>query len=440
MAEVLLDRAAASRRRRSPVLLTGETGTGKEMLARAIHRASDRADRPFMPFNCTAVPRDMLESQLFGYRTRRVHRRRQRLRRRDPRRPPAAPCSSTRSREIGLDLQPKLLRFLETGEIHPLGEPQPIKVDVRVIAATNADLEQLVAEGRFREDLFYRLNVVRLKLPPLRERREEIPPLVEHYLRRFADELKKGRLTLDDETLEYLLLYTGPATSASSPTRCAAWSRSPTPTRTVYAGAALAGDPGVAAHDCGAGRGRAGSPRPRSISRSPTPSTCSSRPWCGARSSGRTGNVEEAARLLGISRKGLFLKRRRWGLHTGLLDSALPEHPLRLPVVADDVRGRPLADLVDADRADDRMGDAHAVAALRRLSPSSAGAMRSPRRLERRHRIAAAHRRPAAPRRLAPPGGRESTPRPPSMRARESFASSGFAAGTSPEIIPRTAS
>ena len=107
-------------------------------------------------------------------------------------------------------MQPKLLRFLETHEIHPLGEPQPVNVDVRVIAATNANLEQLVAEGRFREDLFYRLNVVRLKLPPLRERRDEIPPLVDHYLRKYGDEQKKGRLTLSDETLEYLLLYSWP--------------------------------------------------------------------------------------------------------------------------------------------------------------------------------------------------------------------------------------
>ena len=123
---------------------------------------------------------------------------------------PAVRCFSTRSPTSNPDVQPKLLRFLETHEIHPLGEPQPIKVDVRVIAATNARLEQLVADGRFREDLFYRLNVVRLKLPPLRERREEIPPLVDHYLRKFGDEQKKGRLTLSDETLEYLLLYSWP--------------------------------------------------------------------------------------------------------------------------------------------------------------------------------------------------------------------------------------
>ena len=107
-------------------------------------------------------------------------------------------------------MQPKLLRFLETHEIHPLGEPHPVKVDVRVIAATNASVEQLMADGRFRGDLFYRLNVMRLSLPPLRERREEIPPLVQHYVRKSADEQRKGHLTLADDTLEYLLLFSWP--------------------------------------------------------------------------------------------------------------------------------------------------------------------------------------------------------------------------------------
>ena len=204
-----------------PVLLTGETGTGKEMLARAIHRASDRAERPMIPFNCTAVPRDMLESQLFGHRK-------------------GAFTGADSSfagvirsaaggtlfldeiAEVGFDLQPKLLRFLESSEIQPLGEPHPIKVDVRVIAATNARLEQLVAEGRLRDDLLYRLNVVRLELPPLRERREEIPPLVDHYLRRHGDELKKGRPTVATRRSSTCCSTTGPATCASSRTSCAA--------------------------------------------------------------------------------------------------------------------------------------------------------------------------------------------------------------------------
>ncbi|MBA3885624.1 MAG: sigma-54-dependent Fis family transcriptional regulator, partial [Acidobacteria bacterium] len=191
------------------VLITGETGTGKEVLARTIHRASDRASKAFLPFNCTAVPRDMLESQLFGHR-------KGAFTGADTAFPGVVRAAAGGTlfldeiAEIPLDLQVKLLRFLEAHEIHPLGEPHPITVDVRVIAATNAPLEQLVAEGRLREDLFYRLNVIRLQLPPLRERREEIPPLVEHYLRRCGDEQKKGRLTISDETLEYLLLYSWP--------------------------------------------------------------------------------------------------------------------------------------------------------------------------------------------------------------------------------------
>ena len=192
-----------------PILITGETGTGKEMLARVIHRASDRAGRPLVPFNCTAVPREMLESQLFGYRRGAFTGAETSF---------AGVIRSANGGtlfldeigDIGLDLQPKLLRFIEQREVHPLGEPQPVKVDVRIIAATNANLEQLVAEGRFREDLFYRLKVLPLPLPPLRERREEIPTLLQHYLQKFGDEQRKGRVTLNDETLEYLLLYAWP--------------------------------------------------------------------------------------------------------------------------------------------------------------------------------------------------------------------------------------
>src|SRR6185436_16797891 len=170
---------------------------------------SDRADRPMLPFNCTAVPRDMIESQLFGYRKGAFTG------------ADTAFAGVIRSAaggtlfldeiaEVPLEMQPKLLRFLETHEIHPLGEPQPIKVDVRVIAATNASVERLLADGRFRDDLFYRLNVMRLSLPALRERREEIPPLVQHYVHKWADEQRKGRLTVSDETLEYLLLFSWP--------------------------------------------------------------------------------------------------------------------------------------------------------------------------------------------------------------------------------------
>jgi DNA-binding NtrC family response regulator len=191
------------------VLITGETGTGKELLARALHDASPRKEKPFIPFNCSAVARDMLDAQLFGYRRGAftgAHDAFQGVIR-------AAAGGTLFLDEIGeitQEVQPKLLRFLESNEIHPLGEPKPIKVDVRIVAATNANLEQLVADGRFREDLFYRLNVVRLDVPPLRDRREEIPLLVQHYLDRHGREAHKLGLRMAKETMEYLILYRWP--------------------------------------------------------------------------------------------------------------------------------------------------------------------------------------------------------------------------------------
>jgi DNA-binding NtrC family response regulator len=297
------------------VLLTGETGTGKEVLARTIHRASGRADQTFLPFNCTAVPRDMLESQLFGHR-------KGAFTGADTSFPGVIRAAAGGTlfldeiAEVGLDIQPKLLRFLETHEIHPLGEPHPIKVDVRVIAATNAPLEELVSNGRLREDLFYRLNVIRLRLPPLRERREEIPPLVDYYLRRHGDELKKGRLALDDETLEYLLLYSWPGNVrqlANEVRRVVAMAES---------GATIT--PAMLSPEIQASRRTIpvtapAEPEVRLRMDQPLPVAVEYLEQMMVRNAldRSHGRVEEAARLLGISRKGLFLKRRRWGLHRG---------------------------------------------------------------------------------------------------------------------------
>src|SRR5207253_7037604 len=145
------------------VLLTGESGTGKEILARAIHTFSSRSEQAFVPFNCAAIPREMLESQLFGHR-------RGSFTGADRDNPGLIRSAREGTLfldevgELGLDLQPKLLRFLEAGEICPLGDPTPFTVDVRIVAATNSNLEQSVKDGRFREDLFYRLNVIRLRI------------------------------------------------------------------------------------------------------------------------------------------------------------------------------------------------------------------------------------------------------------------------------------
>jgi len=294
------------------VLLTGETGTGKEVLARAVHRASPRAAKPFVPFNCTAVPREMLESQLFGYR-RGAFTGAESAFEGVIRAAAGGTLFLDEIAEIGPELQPKLLRFLETHEVHGLGESQPVKVDVRVIAATNADLELLVADGRFREDLFYRLNVVRLRLPPLRERREEIPPLIDHYLRHFADEQKKGRLTLDDETLEYLVLYPWPGNVRQLVNEM----------RRVVAYADADGTitPGMLSPEIQASRRTVkvlpgDEPEIRVRLDQPLNDAVEAiERMMVVRALDRArGNYENAARLLGISRKGLFLKRRRWGM------------------------------------------------------------------------------------------------------------------------------
>src|SRR5581483_4488149 len=171
-------------------LITGESGTGKELVAHAIHQLSDRRNAPFVPFNCTGAPRESIASQLFGHKngavTGSVTDYQGVIR--------AADGGTLFLDEIGdlaLEVQPQFLRFLQEGEIQPLGAARPLRVDVRVIAATNADIEKLVADGKFREDLYYRLNVIRLHIPPLRERREEIPSLVDHFLNLYAGEAGK---------------------------------------------------------------------------------------------------------------------------------------------------------------------------------------------------------------------------------------------------------
>ena len=194
---------------RTTVLLQGESGTGKELLAKAIHYHSPRAEKPIVEINCAAIPENLLESELFGYE--------------------AGAFTDARKRKIGLlekgdegtiffdeiadmslNLQAKLLRVLEEGKFSRLGGTQPIKVDIRIIAATNINLAKATEAGRFRSDLFYRLNVVPIVIPPLRDRQEDILPLTLQFIRELNHELKRSFKGISQEAAKTLLAYSWP--------------------------------------------------------------------------------------------------------------------------------------------------------------------------------------------------------------------------------------
>jgi len=194
---------------RATVLIQGESGTGKELVAKTIHATSPRADRPFVPVNTGSLPVDLLESTLFGHVK-------------------GAFTSAIASKRglfevadqgtiffdeigtVGVETQAKLLRVIQEREFMRLGGTETVKVDVRILAATNVDLRKLVQEGKFREDLFYRLNVISITLPPLRERREDIPLLVDHFLARFSEENGRSGLHFSPEALKLLMDYDWP--------------------------------------------------------------------------------------------------------------------------------------------------------------------------------------------------------------------------------------
>jgi len=172
------------------LLIEGESGTGKEIIARAIHFNSSRASGPFVPVNCAAIPENLLESELFGY-VRGAFTDARKDRRGLFQEASGGILFLDEIGEIALTLQAKLLRVLEDKEVRPLGSNQSEKVDTRVLSASNQHLEELVRTGRFRQDLFYRLNVIRIELPPLRERREDIPLLVNHFIAKFSNDAKR---------------------------------------------------------------------------------------------------------------------------------------------------------------------------------------------------------------------------------------------------------
>ncbi len=202
----LVERAADSD---STVILTGESGTGKELIARALHHNSRRAKKGFIPVNCGAIPNELLETELFGHEK-------------------GAFTGATQMRigrmeladngtlfldEIGdmpLTLQIKLLRVLAESEIDRVGGSKPIKINIRVITATHSNLEESIADGKFREDLFYRLNVIPIAIPPLRERKSDIPLLIHHYLKHFNQQKGKSIAGISDAAVEILCNYQWP--------------------------------------------------------------------------------------------------------------------------------------------------------------------------------------------------------------------------------------
>ena len=193
----------------SPVLILGETGTGKELVAKALHSESFLSDKPFVTVNCAALPESLLESELFGHVrgafTGAFYAKKGMLVEAD-----GGTIFLDEIAELPLSTQSKLLRFLECGDIKPLGDNRTIKVNARVLAATNQELEEALRSKRFREDLYYRLNVLQIKLPPLRERKEDIPALVDYFIRFFQTSLGRKEVVFAREAVEVLMRFSWP--------------------------------------------------------------------------------------------------------------------------------------------------------------------------------------------------------------------------------------
>jgi two-component system response regulator AtoC len=191
---------------KSTVLITGESGTGKELIARALHYNSERSQNPFLPINCGAIPENLLESELFGHAkgafTDAIRTKKGLFEEAD-----GGTLLLDEIGELPGQLQVKLLRVLQEGEVRRIGESKSIQVDVRIVSATVKDLVKEVNEGRFREDLFYRLNVLPIHIPPLRERKEDIPLLIHHFIKKYNEVMNKNVAGVDQKALEALMNY-----------------------------------------------------------------------------------------------------------------------------------------------------------------------------------------------------------------------------------------
>ncbi len=288
------------------VLLLGETGTGKELVARTIHRYSDRAGRRFVAVNCSALAEGLLESELFGHVrgafTGAAGSRPGLFREAD-----RGTLFLDEIGDVSSGLQARLLRALQEHEIVPVGSETPVKVDVRVIAATHRDLAALVREGRVREDLYYRLNVVTLELPPLRERRQDIPVLIDHFLRELTERHGRGPVAVDPEAQERLLAHDWPGNIREL--------QNVLERALVLAEQDVIGPEHLPA-EVGARRPAAEAPpRPPEPAPGPLPSLEEVERRHVIRVLEATGGSrEEASRILGISRRTLTRMVQRWGL------------------------------------------------------------------------------------------------------------------------------
>ena len=293
----LIDRAAL---RDTPILLVGESGTGKELLARALHKRSPRAAGPFLAVNCSAIPETLLESELFGQRRGAFT---------DARDDQRGLFQSAQGGTVFLDeigdmapaLQAKLLRVLQEKEVHPLGAPAPVPTDVRIVTATHRDLLSLTTDGRFREDLLYRVNVIEVRVPPLRERPDDLAPLVRHLLDKHGEKIGRRDCTVSHDVMAVFRRH--------------AWPGNVRELENVIERALVLGTGGR-------------------ISLDDLPETLRGRPSHSGRSGGRRladverehiirtlraveGNKAAAARVLGLNRKTLYRKLTQHRIRTG---------------------------------------------------------------------------------------------------------------------------
>lgn len=312
--KALLSTARRNAATEAPILITGESGTGKEVLARFVHATSRRSAAVFLPFNCATIPRDLIESQLFGFRR-------------------GAFTGADQSfagvirsavggtlfldeiSELPLDVQPKLLRFLDSREVHALGEARPATADVRVVAASNVELADLVASGRFRGDLYYRLNVLRMRIPPLRDRRADIEVMIDNFLRDNQEFLARRNISLSRAARARLMLYDWPGNVrelASEIFRLVAQAVDDQTLECDALSPEVRSQPGAGAvvdtvcmgEESSAGAGRSLRSLLEEVERQAVSRAIDS----------SNGSQTEAARRLGVSRKGLYLKRQRLGL------------------------------------------------------------------------------------------------------------------------------